>query len=644
MDISDTLRQVFGFEQFLPGQEEIIGRLVQGKSALAIFPTGYGKSLCYQLTALHLPGLTLVVSPLMALMKDQVDFLRERQVFAARLDSSLSQEEYHGVRSDFISGRLKLLYVAPERFGNERFLADLNRVDISMIVVDEAHCISEWGHNFRPDYLKLPGLAASLKIPLSLCLTATATTKVAQDILASFAIKREDFVHTGFYRPNLTLRFSPSAQPLEMLLCRLQERQPGSVIVYVTLQATAEEVAGRLVSQGFAARPYHAGLEAAERKDVQEWFMASSQAVVVATIAFGMGIDKQDIRYVYHYNLPKSLENYAQEIGRAGRDGEPAICEVLGSSRDLVVLENFSYGDTPDDQGVRDLTTMITSQPDDFAVSVSELAQQFDMRPLVVNTMLTYLELEGVMTSTGPFYTTYKFIPHRSSEEIFARFDEERKTFLRSIFGCAKKAKKWFSLDIDEAAARGAGPRKRIIAALNYLEELGDLELQVSGMKKGYRKTRKLTVKEDQTLSVSLQEKFKRQEEWAIQRLGLVVELIRYDGCQTGFLLDYFGEKLPGNCGHCEYCISGNSGKGEFQADERSRHMESGVRQKLADFLVEYEEHPALLTPRQQARFFCGLSSPRSSRAGLQRLDAFGILAKQPFARVKEWLEKRRSG
>ncbi len=642
MQIQQTLQDVFGFEAFLPGQEDVIGRLLEGRSALAVFPTGRGKSLCYQLTALHLPGLTLVVSPLMALMKDQVDFLREKNIPAARLDSSLSREEHAALLSDLLAGRLKLLYVAPERFSNERFLRDLERVDISMIVVDEAHCISEWGHNFRPDYLKLAGLTGKLDIPVSLCLTATATPKVGEDILDGFTIARKNFIQTGLYRSNLTLRFSPSDAPLETLRMRLSERQAGATIVYVTLQATAEDVALKLTGHGFAARPYHAGLAGEERREVQEWFMGSDDAVVVATIAFGMGIDKGNIRYIYHYNLPKSLENYTQEIGRAGRDGKQAVCELLGSSRDLTVLENFSYGDTPDDQAVSDLTAMIIQQAEHFSVSTSELSSRYDMRPLVVNTLLTYLELEKIIASTGPFYTSYKFIPHRSSEEILARFDKERGAFLQAMFACAHKARKWFSLDIDEVMKKTTSPRKRIITALNYLEETGELELQASGIRRGYRKLKQLPAGEVSQLTARLQEKFRLQEERDIKRLGLVVELVGHGGCQTGFLLQYFGERPTEHCGHCQSCLSDGSKEDRPAMDHRRRlRLDTSAQKAIEEFLAESKDHPALVTARRKARFFCGLTSPQISRAGLHRHSTFGILADQPFAQVREWLEKR---
>src|ERR1700757_3562208 len=256
--IHSTLNNVFGFDTFREGQEAVITKILEGKSALAVFPTGSGKSLCYQLSALHLPGLTLVISPLIALMKDQIDFLRARKIPAARLDSSIDLEEIRRTDAELRAGRLKLLYVAPERFSNERFIQKLRQLQISLVVIDEAHCISEWGHNFRPDYLKLARATKNLEIKRVLTLTATATPTVANDICRGFGIGDDAFVHTGFYRPNLTLRvtFCSSRGKTELLLDRMKSRPPGPAIIYVTLQRTAELVAASLSKKGLPAPPF----------------------------------------------------------------------------------------------------------------------------------------------------------------------------------------------------------------------------------------------------------------------------------------------------------------------------------------------------------------------------------------------------
>src|SRR5438094_6751695 len=372
----EVLTARFGFDAFRPGQERVVEALLAGRSALAVVPTGAGKSLCYQLPALLLEGMTIVVSPLIALMKDQIDFLQRSGIEAARLDSSLGAAEQRKIFDRLRAGSLKLLYVAPERFNNERFLAQFARARISLFAVDEAHCISEWGHNFRPDYLKLAERARQLGAERVLALTATATPAVVADIRAGFGIEEADAVVTGFYRPNLTLLTTPVAAGGrdERLVERLRERRPGSTIVYVTLQRTSLRVAALLAAAGLPARPYHAGMSAEERDAVQEWWSRSPDAIAVATIAFGMGIDKANVRYVYHYNLPKSLESYSQEIGRAGRDGVESICELFACLDDVPTLENFAYGDTPTRKALTGLVADVLRHPVGTEFAASEYA------------------------------------------------------------------------------------------------------------------------------------------------------------------------------------------------------------------------------------------------------------------------------
>ena len=319
------LKQHFGFPAFREGQEAVVTALIAGRSALALFPTGAGKSLCYQLPALVRPGTALIVSPLIALMKDQVEALRRHGIAAARLDSTLTPAELSQLYADMAAGRLKLLYIAPERLSNETFIARLRRMKISLLAIDEAHCISEWGHNFRPEYLRLPAVAKDLQLHPVLALTATATPEVAADIRKSFGIAPGDHLQTSFHRPNLHLHIvpAPARQRLAMLTRHLQPSTVRPAIVYVTLQETSEYVATHLQRAGLKARAYHAGLPDDVRSEAQDLFMSGECEVMVATIAFGMGIDKANIRGVFHYNLPKTLENYTQETGRAGRRPKP---------------------------------------------------------------------------------------------------------------------------------------------------------------------------------------------------------------------------------------------------------------------------------------------------------------------------------
>jgi ATP-dependent DNA helicase RecQ len=630
---AETLRTVFGFPDFREGQAPVVEKLLEGRSVLAVFPTGAGKSMCYQLPALMMEGLTLVVSPLIALMKDQIDFLTRNGVAAARLDSSVEAAEARQIYSDLYNGKLKLLYVAPERLGSERFLQTLKRLDLSMMAVDEAHCISEWGHNFRPDYLKLAKLARELNVPRVLALTATATPAVAKQIAAAFGIGGEDVVRTGFHRPNLNLRVTvtTAGDRPALLLRRLRERERGATIVYVTLQKTAEEVARRLAEHGLPAKAYHAGMTPEARHAVQDWFMASTDAMVVATIAFGMGIDKRDIRYVYHYNLPKTLENYAQEIGRAGRDGRPSTCEVLACGDDTTVLENFTFGDTPTPSAVASLVREVLGLGDRhggaFDVSTYDLSGVHDIRPLVVDTVMTYLELDGVIAATGPFYSEYKFQPARSSAEILAKFDAARAEFLRGVLAQAEKGKTWFKLDVLRAAAATGEPRERVVAALNYLEEQGDLVLQVAGVRQGYRLVRADV--DVNALAQALAARFAERERRDVERLGNVVAFAGHPGCRTRRLLAYFGEDLPADCGHCDTC---EGVKPAPISPSPARPL--GDRDAAMLRELKAERHKALASPRQLARFLCGLPSPLASRERLGRHPRFGALAGVPFQDV----------
>jgi ATP-dependent DNA helicase RecQ len=633
----DLLSERFGFAGFRPGQQQVVESLLAGRSALAVFPTGGGKSLCYQLPALLLDGLTVVVSPLIALMKDQIDFLASRGVEAARLDSSVPPDELRDVSERLRAGRLKLVYVAPERFNNERFLAQLAQARIALFAVDEAHCISEWGHNFRPDYLKLAVRARELGAERVLALPATATPAVVDDIRAGFGIEAADAVVTGFYRPNLTLLTTPvqAAGRDRLLVERLRERPAGSTIVYVTLQRTAMRVAKLLAGAGLPARAYHAGMSADDRVSVQDWWAGSDTGIVVATIAFGMGIDKADVRYVYHLNLPMGLESYSQEIGRAGRDGAPSTCELLACPDDVPTLENFAFGDTPTAEAIEGLLAEIFAHEvgERFSVSEHELGVRHDVRPLVLKTILTYLELDGLLRQGTPFYAGYAVRPTGGSlDDVCARFDPGRADFLRRLFAAGRTARVWTTLDSDAAAAELGEARSRIVAALGHLEERGLVELKASDARQRYT----LLARPDAPgeLLARLAERFELRERAETERIERVLALVTHDGCQVAALVGYFGEQRAEPCGHCSRCLQG-----------KAQQLPPAAAVRPLDELVDaaelrrlQEAQPAALgTPRQAARFLCGITSPAASRARLSREPLFGVAAERRFAEVLRW-------
>ena len=337
----EQLKAYFGFDRFLPLQEEIISKVLAKRDTLVLMPTGGGKSLCYQLPALRFKGLTLVVSPLIALMKDQVDGLRSNGVPAGLLNSTLPLQEASQVRDQAREGKIKILYVAPERLALPGFRRFLQSLDVSLIAIDEAHCISEWGHDFRPDYRNLKALRESFPGVPVIALTATATEPVREDIVNQLGLKKPEIFISSFNRPNLTYAIQPKTEPLGALLRLLEKHQGGSAIIYRFSRKATEETALELSERGFNALPYHAGLEPDLRRETQEKFIRDQVQIVVATIAFGMGIDKPDVRLVVHYDLPKTVEGYYQETGRAGRDGLPSDCVLFYSHGDRSKQEYF---------------------------------------------------------------------------------------------------------------------------------------------------------------------------------------------------------------------------------------------------------------------------------------------------------------
>jgi ATP-dependent DNA helicase RecQ len=623
-----TLREVFGHERFRPGQEEVVRTLLEGRSALAVFPTGGGKSVCYQLPALLLEGVTLVVSPLIALMKDQVDGLRARGIAAARLDSTLDGGELRAVEEAMEGGELKLLYVAPERFRNEEFRRRVKRLKVAMVAVDEAHCISEWGHNFRPDYLKLAKIFRALKVPRVLALTATATPKVARDIRKSFRIAMADHVQLSFHRPNLDLRVTPcgAGERKGLLLERLREVD-GAAVVYVTRQETAEEVATFLNREGLGARAYHAGLPDEFRSDAQAAFMEGRTRIIVATIAFGMGIDKSNIRAVFHYNLPKSLENHTQEIGRAGRDGKPARCEMLACADDLTVLENFIHSDTPSPRALGNLLDRVMRLGEVFDVWPYDLSMTCDIRPAVIETVLTYLETDGWIEATGMFKARYRVKRLRSVEALLAGRPAGERKFLKRLLECGEEKRFWMWYEPTVLAERLGVSRAKVVAALISLGEAGDAVVEASGVRLGFRRKR-----EPEDLRVMAEEmaaKFLAREAADLDRLRQVLGISSHRGCLTAYLTKHFGEVLREPCGHCDRCRGVPAKRIQRKAVRRVSDGELAAIKALAE-----QRHAALASARQMARFLCGMASPASTRERLTRHDAFGLLSDLPFAEV----------
>jgi len=638
-----SLEQHFGFKQFRQGQQQTIEQLLNNQSSLAIFPTGSGKSLCYQLTALHLPNLTLVVSPLLALMKDQISFLNDKGIYAASLDSSQTAEQSHTVMGDVRAGKVKILMVSVERFKNERFREFINQIAISMLVIDEAHCISEWGHNFRPDYLKLPRYREELNIPLVLLLTATATKKVKRDMSERFAIAPECIVQTGFYRSNLDLSvLSVKSADKSEALANIVREQQGPGIVYVTLQHTAEQVAEALSRQGLHAVAYHAGLEDTLRYGIQDDFMAGKINVVVATIAFGMGIDKSDIRFVIHYDLPKSIENYSQEIGRAGRDGQPSQCFTLANLDGLNTVENFVYGDTPELSGIEHVINDIRQHHDQqqhWEMQEYSLSSDSNIRQLALKTLLVQLEMQGAITPLYAYYADFKYKFLEDKATLLNHFDAARQEFLNLIFSHTQFKKVWGTLNFDSLTQGAQVDRKRVVAALDYLAEKNLIALETKRITQVYQVHS--DVINNPELAPQLHDYFVDKEQAEIKRIAALIRFFELKTCLSYNLARYFDDnQAPQQCGHCSVC------RGQAVT------LEYSLEHRFVDDAVIFQKVDELLTHltskgisnvgiETQCRFLAGMSVPLFARNKVRQLSGFGLCEQQRYSEIKTKLLAR---
>ncbi|MEM5536052.1 RecQ family ATP-dependent DNA helicase [Neptuniibacter pectenicola] len=632
-----SLQHTFAFDAFREGQEQTITQLLAGQSTLSIFPTGAGKSLCYQLTAIHLPHLTLVVSPLLALMKDQLAFLKSKGIAAASIDSTLTSQENQAVMGDIRQGKIKILMVSVERFKNERFREFISGVEISMLVVDEAHCISEWGHNFRPDYLKLPQYCRDLGIPLVLLLTATATRKVKKDMAKRFAIAPEHIVQTGFYRDNLDLTILPvTSQAKDATLVELIKQQQGSGIVYVTLQQSAEQVARYLSQHQISATAYHAGLDNDIRHNIQSDFMAGKIQVVVATIAFGMGIDKADVRFVMHYDLPKSIENYSQEIGRAGRDGLRSSCITLANLDGINTVENFVYGDTPEPEGIAKVVDNIRHEVANgqWELQINSLSNDANIRQLPLKTLLVQLELHQVIKPLYAYFAEYRYKFLQDSDAVLGQFSGERQQFLKAIVDHTQFKKIWGSLDIESLYQQYGCERSRVVAALDYLQAQGAIVLESKKITEVFAVNEAALSQPE--LVQTLSDYFLDKEEKEIQRIAALIRFFELDRCLTANLARYFDDQnAPEQCGHCSVCRGqvatlAYSSQPQMPDDTHLNSVLSGFKQHIE---TKTKQPPSLGT---YCRFLAGISIPLFSRNKVRQLDGFGCCEQVRFQTIKE--------
>ena len=634
--IHRVLRETFGIAEFRGAQEAVIEALCAGRSALAVFPTGSGKSLCYQLPALLFEGVTLVISPLIALMKDQVEKLCKLGIGAARIDSTLADDEVEEIFARLAGGAIQLLFLSPERLAGSAFRKRLKGIPIPLMAIDEAHCISEWGHNFRPDYLKIARLSRRMGVSRILALTATATPSVARDIRRGFRIATTAHFQTDLHRPNLRLtvtacdEYEKDAHLLERL-----RAISGPVIVYATTRQATERIATMLQREGFPARAYHAGLTPDVRAAAQDAFMLNTTRIVVATIAFGMGIDKPDIRAVIHYHLPKCLEGYSQEIGRAGRDGQPAECELLACAEDTLALENFVHGSTPSPQALKnglDRILRLAAAGRMFAVSPYELTLSHDLREETVRTMLAYLELADIIQRTGSYYDYFRVKLLRPLERILAGRPAREKSLIKKLIHAAESKFGSLHFKLYEIAEQTGISREKTADMLTELAAADDIRMEQRGLREIYQMS-KSWKGEIAPIIADLTQRFGQRAEFEHDRIRAVLAYAETKQCRAAHLAKYFGLKLAAPCGSCDRC-------------QGAKPVRLGVYQPPAPTADEWavmaalraENHPALNTPAQLARFLCGIPSPAATKARLQQRPEFGLWQHQPFATIAQMI------
>ncbi|MEJ7870670.1 MAG: ATP-dependent DNA helicase RecQ [Rubrobacteraceae bacterium] len=544
----NVLKEIFGFDSFRPGQEEVIRAVLDGRDTLAVMPTGGGKSLCYQVPALMSEGLTVIVSPLISLMKDQVDSLLQSSVgSAATLHSGLSPEERWEVERRIRIGEIRMLYVAPERLRSLEFVLTLRRTGVGLFVVDEAHCISEWGHDFRPDYLFLPRVVRDLGSPPVLALTATATPRVRQDIRTSLRMRDPEVVVTSFNRPNLTYRVVPVRDKKDKIprILEVIRSSPPPGIVYGFSRKECEELAAGLRSAGVNAAHYHARLSPSERSSVQERFMTDEIDVVVATIAFGMGVDKPNVRFVVHATAPGSLPNYIQEAGRAGRDGEPASCVVLYRGADLGRRKGFVIKDAAGVEEVGLFFRALSNIASEGRINVppASLGSLGGVEPEVAGVLLGGLEETGLL-SRG--YDLWGGVEVRRVDEGPEGLREEVARVHSALPGegeisvpeLARKA------GVRPVVAQTALFRLMVDGVVEALPRgsLADIRLKQGGL--------------DGESRGEIAKRLKNRTRTSYKQIEHVEEYVNLSSCRRERLLRHFGDtEEVAPCAGCDFCL-----------------------------------------------------------------------------------------
>jgi ATP-dependent DNA helicase RecQ len=657
------LRDRFGFADFREGQEEVIEAILAGDDVLTIMPTGSGKSLCYQLPALALEGVTVVISPLIALMKDQVDALERRRIPAAFINSTLTLEEQRQRIAAVRHGAYKLIYVAPERFRSQMFVEGLTGVAVSLFAVDEAHCVSEWGHDFRPDYLRLKSAIERLGRPRVVALTATATPEVRADIALQLGLREPKLFVTGFDRKNLFLEVIPTAGDNEKLDSILQiiagikqkrsqsaagsDREDPCGIIYAATRNNVEMIAEELRTVGLKIAPYHAGMDDVDRHRVQNEFMSSRISMVAATNAFGMGIDKSNLRFVIHFNIPGSLEAYYQEIGRAGRDGLPSHCSLLWNYADTRTQEFFIESSYPPREVIEDIyQTLLGFGEDEILLTHREIKQ---LTPSVdsemsISSALKILEKGGVlergldrgavaritllprfmaeMKSTTPALRT-RSGSLDDATRLRTRLMDALTLSLESHLGEPRQ------VDLEELAESLAVDLDSVRRGLRPLVSSGLIHYEAPFRGRGIRLLSRSSFR-----SIPIPwEELERRAELEHRKLRRMVDYACHPKCSRAFILNYFGEspRHPqcGFCGNCSHAVV---------EEERSLTPEETlVVRKILSCVARMKGRFGRM---RVAQVLSGSRVKQIEALGLDKLSTYGLLSDFSQDTLSDWIDR----
>ena len=563
--LKDLLKIHYGYSEFRFGQEKAIKNVLEQKSTVVIMPTGGGKSLIYQLPSLILDGITIVISPLIALMKDQVDSLEQIGIPATFINSSLSQIETQSRINDIKNNVYKLIYIAPERFYSQEFMNLLSNVKVSLFAIDEAHCISEWGHDFRPSYMRMKEVIKLVGNPTVLAVTATATPEVREDIIKQLNLSNPEVIVTGFNRPNLkfgVIRASDSQKYSQ--ISNLVQQINGSGIIYAGTRKKVEEMLSYLTSSGVSAVAYHAGMDSNNRKSIQNEFMKGAVRVIIATNAFGLGIDKSDIRFVIHFDMPGTIEAYYQEAGRAGRDGQESHCFMFYSPADRYLREFFISGDNPPPNVITEIYAgLLYNDSDTILATYATLAESVSEKvpDMAIGTALKILEREGYITrsheKTGQAFIQFSHDADYIKEKLSAKARVQNQAlqgFVRH-FGDKLLAGVEFSPnDIAEIAGVKRDAITRLVKKLSD-ENLASYRPPFRGTE---IKILKKVKPEDLNINfTALKEKHKRE----LNKLDIMENYVYDFGCRRKYILDYFKDSNTHDCQICDNCTSGSQAK-----------------------------------------------------------------------------------